>query len=257
MAELRVETAGAVATVVIDNPGRRNSLTVEMWESIPALFAGLAADDAVKVVVVRGAGGDFSAGADIRDLERIFIGDSAGGLITPAAEAIASFPKPTIAAIEGNCIGGGWEIAGACDIRIAADTATFGITPSRIGIIYPLSGIRRLVTIAGPATARYLLYSGDFVDAAAARDLGLLTRVVPEATLDAEVTTFAARLATRSQLSVRATKELIDLIVAGDEAALAESHAAWHAELAASDEPAIGRDAFLAREQPMFTWPRI
>lgn len=259
VAQLRVEVSGPVATVVIDNPGRRNSLTVQMWQRVPALFAELAADNAVLVVVLRGANGDFSAGADIRDLERIFLdepatGGDAGGLITAAEEAIASFPKPTIAAIEGNCIGGGWELAAACDIRFAADSATFGVTPARIGIIYPLSGIRRLVDIAGPAAARYLLYSGDFVDAAAALQLGLLSRVVAQSALDAEVAALATRLAGHSQLSIQATKELIDTIVSGDEDALAQAAAAWRAELAASDEPRIGREAFLAREQPLFTW---
>jgi enoyl-CoA hydratase/carnithine racemase len=254
--ELRVESVGEVATVIIDHPARGNSLTVEMWERLPGLFDELADDASVAVVVIRGTGGEFSAGADIRDLDDILFGRTAGdgGLVTIAEEAIARFPKPTVAAIEGHCIGGGWAIAGACDIRIASDTATFGVTPARIGVIYPMSAMRRLVVIAGPAVARYLLYSGDLVNAAAALRFGMVTRVVAAADFAREIDAFVTRLVTRSQLSIQATKELVDLIVDGDDRTLAQRHGAWIEEWKASDDAAIGRAGFLARRQPQFVW---
>ena len=255
MAQLRVSTGGAIATITLDTPGQRNAVTAGMWQQFGPILAGLAADAAVKVVVVRGAGGDFSAGADIRDLERILHDRTAGdgGYVTAAENAIASFPKPTIAAIEGYCVGGGWEIAGACDIRIAAESSTFGVTPARIGIIYPLSGIERLVSIAGPAVARYLLFSGELVDATRAYELGLLTAVVTQQKFEDEVAALAATLASRSQLSIHAMKEIIGLIEAGGNG-LAAAGARWDRELAASDDAAIGVAAFVAGQRPEFTW---
>jgi enoyl-CoA hydratase/carnithine racemase len=211
----------------------------------------------VVVVVVRGAGGNFSAGADISDLKAILhdadSGAHDGGHVTAGENALATFPKPTIAAIEGYCIGGAWQIAGACDIRIAAETATFGITPAKVGIVYPLSGIERLVRLAGPATAKYLLLTGDFITAADALDLGLLARVVPEDGFRNEIQEFAGRLATRSQLSTQAMKQIIDAIAADDSAVPAISNY-WQDQMAASGEPEEGIRAFLEKREPDFRW---
>ena len=248
MAALRVEATGPVATLMIDNPGKRNAVSAEMWQQFEPLLAGLAVDNAVKVVVVRGAGQDFTAGADIADLDRILAGPG-GGVMTQAENAIAAFPKPTIAAIDGYCVGGGWEIAGACDIRMASDRSTFGITPSRLGIVYPVSGIKRLVSIAGPAVAKYLLFSGELVPTATALSLGLVSKVVPTGTFWDDVQEFAVMLAARSQLSIHAMKQLIDAIDEPSVTALAEQ---WQNEL--SGDRAIGVAAFLGKYPPEFTW---
>lgn len=258
-AALRVEQSGAVATIVIDNIRRRNALNKDMWQQFEPLLDRLGADASVKVVVVRGAGGNFSAGADISDLKAILrdpeSGAHDGGHVTAGENALANFPKPTIAAIDGYCIGGAWQIAGACDIRIATDTATFGITPAKVGIVYPLSGIDRLVRIAGPATAKYLLLTGDFITATEAHDLGLLAKVVPEDGFWDEIKEFAARLATRSQLSTQAMKQIIDAIAVHDPAVPAIS-GYWQDQMAASGEPETGIRAFLAKETPVFKWTK-
>ncbi|HAM25434.1 MAG TPA: enoyl-CoA hydratase [Microbacteriaceae bacterium] len=255
MPELTVTTAGGVATVVIDNPSRRNSITLEMWQQFVPLLDELAADPDVRVLVIRGSGENFSAGADIGDLDRILRdpGLPDGAWVTRAEEALAAFPKPTVAAIHGYCVGGGWEIAGACDIRISTDGSTFGITASRIGIVYPLSGISRLVRLAGEATARYLLFSGDTVDASTAFSMGLVTKVVPAAHFAGEIASIATTLSYRSQLSIVAMKSLIGALGARAHELDAEL-ARWQAESDNSDDPAIGAAAFAAREQPTFTW---
>lgn len=254
---LRVEQSGAVATIVIDNPKRRNALNQEMWQQFAPLLDGLGADPAVKVVVVRGAEGNFSAGADISDLLAILhdpdSGAHDGGHVTAAENALATFHKPTIAAIEGYCVGGAWQIAGACDIRIAADSATFGITPAKVGIVYPLSGIERLVTIAGPATAKYLLFTGDFITAAEAHGLGMLARVVPGDGFQEYIRGFADRLATRSQLSIQSMKQIVDAITANDPD-LPGISTYWQDQMAASGEAETGISAFLAKETPVFGW---
>lgn len=265
-----VSHSGPVAYLVLDNSSMRNALTQPMWQLLPGLLAELADDDTVKVLVVRGAGEHFSAGADIASVQAILrhrapeegaeegAGGGDGGDITVAEEALARFPKPTIAAIDGYCVGGGWQIAGACDLRLASAAAIYGVTPAKIGIVYPLSGIKRLVQLVGPATARYLLFTGDFVDAAEALRLGLATKVLPQSTFWDGVAAFAQHVAARSQLSVRAQKELINLIGQGDggAAALDERNRYWQREMTVGEDAAIGVAAFLSKRTPQFTWVR-
>lgn len=254
---LRVEQSGPIATIIMDHRQRRNAMTSQMWQQFAPILDRLEVDDTVKVVVVRGAGDDFSAGADIGDLKAILhdpdTGRHDGGHVTVGENALARFSKPTIAAVDGYCVGGGWQIAGACDIRIASNRAIFGITPAKVGIIYPLSGIERLVQLAGPATAKYLLFSGDFISAQDAMALGLLARVVPGTDFWNEITSFARRLATRSQLSIQAMKDIVDVIAAGG-TGLAERNEAWQHEMAVSGDPEIGIAAFLAKQAPDFQW---
>ncbi len=257
MPELVLRRTGAVATLVIENAGRRNALPAELWKRFDPLLGALAADRSVKVLIVRGAGDDFSAGADIRELDRILHTPDGrvGGFVTEGENALARFPKPTIAAIDGYCVGGGWQLAAACDIRIASNRATFGVTPSRIGIVYPLSGIERLVSIAGPAVAKYLLFSGDLVDAATAAGWGMVTTVVEPSRLWTEAAVLAERLASRSQLSIHAMKQLVDTLAShGDAAAV---NARWQAEVTGSQDPVIGAAAFVAKQPPAFTWPSL
>ena len=258
---LRIEQSGPVATLIMDNPSMRNAITQDMWQQFEDLLAQLDADDTVKILVVRGAGSHFSAGADIASVQKILhdpaTGQSDGGDITVAESALARFRKPTIAAIDGYCVGGGWQIAGACDIRLASERAVYGITPAKIGIVYPLSGIKKLVELAGPAAAKYLLLSGDFVDATEALRLGLATRVIALDGFWDTVHSFALHLAARSQFSAQGHKALVNAMSsgAGDDA-VAQLSSYWQGQMAASADAAIGVAAFLAKETPQFTWLR-
>ncbi|XKH58016.1 enoyl-CoA hydratase/isomerase family protein [Citricoccus nitrophenolicus] len=261
--EILVSRDGALATITLSNPGRRNTMTERMWRALVPVCRELADDSTVRVVVVRGAGADFSAGADISDLDTILkdedSGHHDGGAVAAGEAALAELHKPTIAAVEGYCLGGAWQIAAACDIRLASSEATFGITPAKIGIVYPVAGIERLVRIAGPATAKYLLFSGDFVDAAQARDLGLVQAVHPAEVFWGEVDAFADRLASRSQLSIQAMKDIVDTIDsagAGDDsgAELARANEHWQHLMATAGDAEAGVGAFLAKRAPEFTW---
>ncbi|MFF5261853.1 enoyl-CoA hydratase/isomerase family protein [Actinomadura viridis] len=249
---LRGEVTGGVATVTIDRPEKRNAMTEGMWLGLPGLLEAFAADPAVRVLVLTGAGGNFCAGADIGELDAIRRrGDRHPS--TVAEEALAAFPKPTIAAIEGFCVGGGCQLATACDLRFAADDARFGITPARLGIVYPGSATRRLVRQVGASAAKYLLYSAELVDARHALRIGLLDEVVPAGGVRERVAAFAATLASRSLLTQRAVKEIVDALAAGDDAepALDRWLAEAHAEGGDMDE---GVAAFLERRPPRFTW---
>ncbi|TMQ92659.1 enoyl-CoA hydratase/isomerase family protein [Actinomadura soli] len=252
---LRAEVAGGVGTVVIDRPAKRNAMSADMWRALPGILDGLAADPGVRVVVLTGAGGNFCAGADIAELGDIHRDDDSH-LATVAERALAAFPKPSLAAIEGYCVGGGCQLAAACDLRFAADGARFGITPAKLGIVYPAAATARLVGLVGPSAAKYLLYSADLIGAEHALRIGLLDEVVPAGAglqgLHERVAEFAATLASRSLLTQRATKDIVDAVVASGQ--VAEKAKRWLDEMAASGEVEEGVAAFLERRAPGFTW---
>jgi enoyl-CoA hydratase/carnithine racemase len=197
--------AEGVATVVIRHPAKRNAMTAGMWEALPPLLDALAADPAVRVLVLTGDGGTFCAGADISTLRGS--PEKAQALAVRAEDALAAFPKPTLAAVRGHCVGGGAQLAAACDLRLAEEGALFGVTPARLGIVYPASSTRRLVSLVGPGTAKYLLFSGELIDAERALRTGLLDEVLPEGELGKRVTELTRVLASRSQLTQAAAKE--------------------------------------------------
>ncbi|MFI6938250.1 enoyl-CoA hydratase/isomerase family protein [Streptomyces sp. NPDC050418] len=233
-----------VATVVISHPAKRNAMTNAMWRSLPPLLDRLAADPAVRVLVLTGEGATFCAGADISGL--VESADEARELAVRAEEALAAFPKPTLAAVRGHCVGGGCQLAAACDLRFVTEGATFGITPARLGIVYAASSTRRLVDLVGPATAKYLLFSGELIDSARALRTGLVDEVHGEDELDKRVAEFARVLASRSLLTQVAAKEFANGRTGREE------H--WSAQMRQGGDTAEGVAAFLERRKPQFTW---
>lgn len=258
MAELHLERHGDIAELVIDRPGKRNAMSYEMWSSVPALVAEADADASVRVLVLRGAGPHFCAGADIGEFRtRRSTAETArdyGEHVEAAAHALSSMSKPSIAMIQGFCIGGGCELALACDLRFADSTAEFAITPSKLGIVYGFDSTRRLATTTGPVFAKYLLFSGRRVDAAHALRVGLIDELTDPADLQKATTDFAATIASRSQVSVRGAKRLLEKIIAG--ADVPDEEAAALPILAVeSDDYREGVDAFLEKRPPVFRAP--
>lgn len=248
----------AVATVWLNRPTKRNAVTLAMWAALPAVLSPLADDPAVRVVVVRGVGDNFCAGADVAEFgdQADAAGpDAAYAAINQAAEdALARCPKPTVAVVQGACVGGGCSIAVACDLRVADTTARFGITPARLGIVYPPEALERVTQLVGPARAKWLLYTGDLVDGDWALRSGLVDAVHPADQLEAAVAQLCASLAERSLLTQQATKEMVAAIVqsGGVGAGLAER---WSKEAHASADSAEGLAAFHERRRPSFRWP--
>ncbi|MGY1619393.1 enoyl-CoA hydratase/isomerase family protein [Geodermatophilus sp. SYSU D00691] len=253
---LTVERDGGVAVLTINRPEKRNAMTAGMWAALPDLLAGLAGDPALRVLVVTGAGPSFCAGADIADL---LSGPDADDPMADvrrdnlaAQAALRTFPHPTVAAVRGHCIGGGVELAAACDLRFTDPTGVFGVTPAKVGVVYAPASTRALLDLVGPAMTKYLLFSGELVDAPTALRAGLVDRLVPAEDLDAEVRRFADVLASRSALTQRATKEVVAALTAGGDGE--REVARWYRETIASGELAEGVAAFAERRPPRFGW---
>ncbi|MFG2725767.1 enoyl-CoA hydratase/isomerase family protein [Streptomyces canus] len=234
----------SVATVVVHHPAKRNAMTAAMWRAVPPLLDTLADDPGVRALVLTGEGGTFCAGADISTLRRS--PEEAQGLAVRAEEALAAFPKPTLAAIRGHCVGGGSQLAAACDLRFAEEGSLFGVTPAKLGIVYPASSTRRLVSLVGPAAAKYLLFSGELIDTERALRTGLVDEVLPEGELAKRVGEFTRILASRSQLTQAAAKEFAN--------GRTDRDAYWTGQAQGSGDTAEGVAGFLERRQPRFTW---
>lgn len=246
-AELLVEVTGPVATVVIRNPARRNAMTTAMWRRLPELLDGLEADPAVRALVLTGAGDTFCAGADLGDLDELLDAGDAS-IAVAAEERIAAFAKPTVAAVRGACVGGGCQLAVACDLRIAAADARFGVPPARLGLVYPAPTTRRLARLVGPGAAKHLLFTAELIDAERALRVGLADEVLSVDRLAARVDELTAAMVARSQLSVAAAKEIIDGRADEDRIAW------WHGQVRASGEAREGVAAFHERRPPRFGW---
>ena len=253
---LRVSRSEHVATLTIDRPAKRNAMTAAMWAALPEVLAPLAADPAVRVLVVTGEGSSFCAGADISELlGGADPGDPMADLRRDnlaAQAALRTFPAPTVAVVRGHCVGGGVELATCCDLRFADETAVFGVTPAKVGIVYPPSSIKGLLDLVGPATTKYLLYSGELLDAPAALRVGLVDQLVGADELETAVGRFTDVLASRSALSQRATKEVLASFTEGDDGEAAV--ALRYRETVASGELAEGVLAFTERRVPRFPW---
>ncbi|MFQ5765930.1 MAG: enoyl-CoA hydratase-related protein, partial [Rhodospirillales bacterium] len=171
--QLVVAKEDGVGRITFDNQARRNALTYEMWSGLPAVLADFAADDAVRVIVLAGAGGEaFSAGADISEFEKRRGTEDAiqaySEATSAATSALVGAKKPMIARIDGYCIGGGLGVAMCCDLRIAADDSRFAIPAAKLGLGYRLEGLKNLIDVVGPSAAMEILFTARQFDAAEA-----------------------------------------------------------------------------------------
>lgn len=205
---------GALGWIVFDHPERRNAISEDMWREIPRAAAELAADDAVRVVLLRGAGDvAFVSGADISEFERIRTGGDAAGdydaLTDLAFAALSDLPKPVIALIHGFCVGGGLALALTADLRYASDDARFAIPAARLGLGYGEGGIRTLATLVGPSAAKEMLFTARLFDAGEALQRGLVNGVFPKAALEDSVRGTAQGIASNAPLTLRAVKRVL------------------------------------------------
>jgi enoyl-CoA hydratase/carnithine racemase len=250
--DVEVTRHGAIATMWLNRPDKRNAVTIEMWRAMTEHCAALARDPEVRVLVVRGTGDHFCAGADIGALGAIH-NDALLDANHAADDALASFPKPTIAFVVGSCVGGGAEIAIACDIRIADTTSRFGITPARLGLLYPTFALERAVRLLGASATKHLLYSAELIDSARALRIGLVDEVHEPARAVERLDALTGLLVERSLLTQCGSKAMVDSIVEHGRVTDGVDRR-WHAEMTLSSDRAEGIAAFLERRQPRFTW---
>lgn len=212
--KLIAEKDGAIGRILFNNPERRNAISYEMWQAIPIALDAFATDDAIRVLVISGADGKaFSAGADVSQFEsKRSSADTTGeynAATLEATERLRSFDKPTIAKIEGYCLGGGLNVALCCDLRIARDDARFSIPAAKLGLGYRFTSIRNLMDLVGPAFTKEILFTARQFTAEEAYAIGLVNHVLAGAELAQYVDDYAARIAGNAPLTINAVKNIV------------------------------------------------
>lgn len=252
---LRVERDGPIGWMIFDNPARRNAINEAMWRALPKAMAGFDADPDVRCIVLRGAGDvAFAAGADISEFEKRRASPNAAGehdnIIDAAQLALEDSAKPVLAMIHGYCLGGGLEIALACDLRYAGASSSFAIPAARLGIGYGVHGTNRLVASVGHAAAREIMLTGRRYSADEALAIGLVNRVLPDVELEGYVRKIASELAANAPLSMAASKVIINSVIEarGD----FSKGEALIVRCAKSEDHIEGRRAFMEKRAPKF-----
>lgn len=251
---VRLFRSGAVAHITFDRPGARNAMTFKMYDELDAIIAQLDSDPAIRAAVLRGAGGKaFVAGTDISEFSRFQGGEDGIAYekrMDGHLDRLSRLRIPTLAVIEGFCIGGGLAIAACCDLRVAAPDARFGVPIARtIGNCLSMSTTSRLVHCFGESRTKRMLLLGDLLDADEALNGGFVSAVVTPDQLDQATETIAQRLSQNAPLTVRAGKEAIRRIQSED---AADGSDLIHSCYGSSDFR-IGVSAFLAKTRPQWT----
>jgi enoyl-CoA hydratase/carnithine racemase len=205
--------ADHVARLTINNPAKRNALDQPILDAIAVALAELASEEWARCVIVTGSHGMFSAGYEIGEIGDRRFQEEAERLVahpfTEAIEALENYPYPTLATLPGHTIGGGLELALACDLRVAADTVKLGMPPAKLGLIYSHTGLRRFIDAIGATRTRELFLLGSYIEAGTALRWGLVNRVAPAAELEATALALASELAGNAPLSQKGNKRVI------------------------------------------------
>jgi enoyl-CoA hydratase len=250
---VQIDVSDSIATLTIDRPAVRNALNLETVRECHDALRDLAARREVGVLIVTGGDAAFVSGADINDIRARTLADGLAAINSSLFAAVERFPRPTIAAVNGYALGGGCELALACDIRIAADHAKFGQPELGLGIIPGAGGTQRLPRVVGLGRAKHLILTGEIVDAARALEMGLVTAVVPAAELMPKARELAGRILRQGPLAARLAKLALNASarVDLDSGLLIETLA--QAICYDSDDKAEGTAAFLEKRKPRFS----
>ncbi|RQS26896.1 3-hydroxybutyryl-CoA dehydratase [Burkholderia sp. Bp8989] len=252
--DIVVEIANGVAVVRLNREAKRNALTLALWKRLGATFSQLDANIEVRSIVLIGTGASFCAGADISEFNEVR-GDPEQAIVYENAyddccDAIAATFKPTIAAINGYCMGGGCNVAMACDFRIAESSAVFAIPAARLSIVYGVKGTRRLFNLVGLSNAKRILYSASRFDAERAFRIGFVDDVVADSF--ASATQFASELASNAPLTIKGAKYILDSLASTNTDISELKVNQIMDEAAQSHDYLEGRSAFLEKRPPKF-----
>lgn len=255
--KMLAEVDGHIGWMIFNNPEKRNALSHEMRAAALEILDAFEKDDRVRVVILRGSGEQaFISGADINQFEKGEKGEEQrrqqASISDELRQRYDHYSKPVIAMIHGYCLGGGLLAAMAVDMRIASEEAQFGIPAGRLGIAYPMYGIRKLVDLVGPAKAKEILFSANRINAAEALRIGLVNQVVPRAELENTVRKLAASICDNAPLSIRAAKVMIDEIMKDESLRDHEACDRAHDACMKSSDFVEGRRAFAEKRKPVF-----
>lgn len=252
------EKRGAIGWLTFNDPGRHNAVSFAMWEAIPIVLDAFGKDPDIRAVVLTGAGGKaFVSGANISQFDQLRSGEEAVEAYERVAEAaqlaLYDFDKPTIARIQGYCIGGGLNIALCCDMRVASDDSSFAIPAGKLGLGYRLTAIRNLVTVVGPANALEIFLTAARYTPQEARDLGLLHKVVAPAELDAALDAYLVKIQANAPLTLKAGKKMIRQMQQLGPQVDVEAMRQLVMDCFNSNDYREGRKAFAEKRAPVFS----
>ncbi len=246
-----------IGWMTFNNPARRNATSLEMWLAIGEILEDFEADDAVRVIVMKGAGDKaFVSGADISEFKEKRNNAEAAAeysrISDSSRQRLANVSKPLIAMIRGFCLGGGLAVAMSADMRFASPDSRFGVPAARLGIAYGFQGLRRLVHLVGPAMANEIMFTARRLDAEEALRVGLINRIIPAEDLEATVREIAITIGQNAPLSVNASKVTIKEILKD-----AEDRDMGQLDRIAktcfdSADYKEGRQAFMEKREPVF-----
>ncbi|MFB5662323.1 enoyl-CoA hydratase-related protein [Alteribacillus sp. HJP-4] len=251
-----VEKEKSVATLFLNRPEKRNAFHIDMWEAIGNSIDDLKADNHIKVLIIRGVDEtSFAAGADISEFQTIrYTAEGArkyNSKVMEVEEKLKDFPKPTIAMIQRYCVGGGLELALACDMRFSSTSGLFAITPAKLGLIYNLKPTKNLVDLVGPGRAKDILFSGRLLKAQEAYEFGLIERVYEDEDVVNKTYEYALEVGERAQRAVKGSKTIINEVVKGEQEE-SEEIARLILESFDSSDYKEGVNAFLEKRKPEF-----
>lgn len=251
------EQSGDIARIIFNQPEKRNAVSLEMWEAVEAAAKRFAEDDSVRILILSGAGGKaFVSGADISKFESERA--SAEGVAHYNAatkrvyDIIEEFPKPTIAQIDGYCIGGGVALSLSCDLRICGEKSQFAVPAAKLGLGYGYEGINRLVNVVGPAFAKEIFFTARRFTSTEAREMGLVNRVVPDDQVAKVAEETAQMIAANAPMTVNSVKYIVGQIVAPESETDRTECARRVQACFESEDYKEGRKAFMEKRKPNF-----
>ena len=249
---------GPVGYLIFNNPERRNAVSLDMWEAAANILDDFLKDESIHVVVLAGAGGKaFVSGADISKFESERSNEEGIARYNAAVEranmTVYNFPKPTIAMIQGYCLGGGLGLAICCDLRICSHESRFAVPAAKLGLGYPFAGIKRLADLVGPSFAKEIFFTARQFDAAEAQAMGLVNRVVSAEELESYVKGYADTIGANAPLTVTAVKFIANETVKDESKRDLAQCAALVKRCFDSQDYIEGRRAFMEKRKPVFT----
>lgn len=250
------EIDGAIGWMIFNKPERRNAVSLDMWEAMPAILRRFDADPNVRAIVLAGAGGKaFVSGADISQFEQARSSEESNAhydrVSDLASRALAEVGKPTIAMIRGYCIGGGLAIAIGCDLRIATAESKFGIPAARLGLGYDAKGVKKLADLVGPSFTKEIFFTARHFSAEEARTMGLVNRVVADSELEDYTRQYCATIAGNAPKTMNTLKRTVAEVLRGPEADWALCDRLVK-DCFASEDYVEGRRAFMEKRRPVF-----